>query len=278
MEKGWHSSQLVFDIGAHAGDDTAVYLQLGYQVVSIEANPVLIEKLQHRFSQEIYKGHLTVVHAAVTQNEVDQVGLFVHDDTTKSSLFEGEMHQKINVPSRTLASLIKEYGRPVFCKIDIEGADLPALKSLARSECPDFISVELTHKKLNELHPDSEHLFATLNQLTALGYSCFKLVDQERLQILHRRSFYKKQVELLHRLKQKLLIMSGLNSKSRFLRRFHLEPEAEVSGLPTFLLKDRWYSADEMRSLIRFHFEEYSAITDQPDFTLWVDLHAAYTR
>ena len=33
---------LVFDIGLNNGDDTAYYLHLGYRVIGVEANPLLV--------------------------------------------------------------------------------------------------------------------------------------------------------------------------------------------------------------------------------------------
>jgi len=36
---------LIFDIGANNGDDTAFYLKKGFRVVAIEADPALAQKL-----------------------------------------------------------------------------------------------------------------------------------------------------------------------------------------------------------------------------------------
>jgi FkbM family methyltransferase len=278
MEGSQSRTNLIFDIGAHNGDDTAVYLQLGYNVISIEANPALVEVLKKRFADEIKAGRLHVVHAAITDRNMGDVVLYLQHDTSKSSLFSGETHQKINVPGRTLAQMIHQFGKPFYCKIDIEGGDLSALQSLSENECPNYISVELTYRKLGELRPDSEDLYATLKQLTLLGYTRFKLVDQERLQTLNNQSFYKRNLILSQRIKQKLLTLFRMDDRSQLLKRFGLNSDAELSGFPTFLLKDRWYTSTEMQELIRFHFTEYRSITDNPTFTLWVDLNASFAH
>jgi len=35
------SGQLVFDIGLHGGDDAAYYVWRGYEVIGVDANPLL---------------------------------------------------------------------------------------------------------------------------------------------------------------------------------------------------------------------------------------------
>ena len=40
---------LIYDVGMHDGDDTAYYLDKGFQVVAVEANPVLVQSGRERF-------------------------------------------------------------------------------------------------------------------------------------------------------------------------------------------------------------------------------------
>src|SRR5258705_4089288 len=42
--------QLIYDVGAHEGQDTAFYLKKGFKVVAIEASPQLSAKLSEKFS------------------------------------------------------------------------------------------------------------------------------------------------------------------------------------------------------------------------------------
>lgn len=39
---------LIFDAGAHRGDDTDFYLGKGFRVVAAEANPILVDHLRRR--------------------------------------------------------------------------------------------------------------------------------------------------------------------------------------------------------------------------------------
>jgi hypothetical protein len=48
-----HMNQaLVFDIGLHNGDDTSYYLDLGYRVVGVEANPLLASRCTQQLIAE----------------------------------------------------------------------------------------------------------------------------------------------------------------------------------------------------------------------------------
>ena len=58
---------LVYDIGAHTGEDTAFYLSRGFHVVSVEANPDLCEGLSTRFGDAVAEGRLQVVNKAVAR-------------------------------------------------------------------------------------------------------------------------------------------------------------------------------------------------------------------
>ena len=49
---------LIIDIGTNNGDDTAYYLEKGFNVVAVEANPSLCATLASRFAAEIRDGRL----------------------------------------------------------------------------------------------------------------------------------------------------------------------------------------------------------------------------
>ena len=46
-------SKVIFDLGMNNGDDTAFYLNWGFNVVALEANPALCERAQKRFGELI---------------------------------------------------------------------------------------------------------------------------------------------------------------------------------------------------------------------------------
>src|SRR4051794_15280174 len=65
-------SDLIYDVGANNGDDTAYYLARGYRVLSVEANPLLAERLRQRFAREIEAGRVIVEGRGVS----DRAGEF----------------------------------------------------------------------------------------------------------------------------------------------------------------------------------------------------------
>src|SRR6476660_4069428 len=56
---------LIFDVGMNNGDDSAYYLSKGYQVVAVEANPILVERARARFKSEIAAGQLLIEPVAI---------------------------------------------------------------------------------------------------------------------------------------------------------------------------------------------------------------------
>jgi FkbM family methyltransferase len=58
---------LIIDLGAHNGDDTGYYLQKGFRVVSVEANPILAEQIAGRFPHAVRAGRLTVLNIGIVE-------------------------------------------------------------------------------------------------------------------------------------------------------------------------------------------------------------------
>lgn len=272
VKKGF--DKLVFDVGAHKGDDIAVYLSLGFRVVAIEANPELIPLLQKRFNKELDNERLVILNYAIGPQNNIETKLYVNEDTSKSSLFGKQELKSVPVFTKTLASLIEDFGVPHYCKIDIEGADLFALDSLNESIAPSYISVEISGDHINAILDDPKILFYTLDRLYSLGYTRFKLVDQERLVVLANDSFYKQNLQPLQRVNNKVRTLLGLDRRSRFLKKFNLEKDAEVSGLPSELLEKKWVAYQEVKRLAQFHFKEFASVVRSSNLIFWVDLHA----
>ena len=55
---------LIFDIGASNGTDTQFYLDKGFDVVAVEADPVMYEENLHRFKTSIVQGRLQMLNRA----------------------------------------------------------------------------------------------------------------------------------------------------------------------------------------------------------------------
>lgn len=175
------TSDLIFDIGMHTGEDTAFYLKKGFRVVAVEANEALVRRAMERFADEIDAGRL-VIHAAAIGETRGTTSFYVNDQkddwgttcpafVTRNEAL-GTTHEKLEVPCITFQDVIARHGMPYYAKIDIEGADLLCLRALLDfDERPRFVSIETS---LN----DFDAVFGELAHLWVLGYRHFKVVNQ----------------------------------------------------------------------------------------------------
>lgn len=160
---------LVFDIGFHNGNDTAHYLDRGFRVVAVEANPLLVVAGRARFADPIRSGRLTLLGVGVAK-EAGERDFFVNEQNSEWSSFYPSFGQRgggfttIRVPTMPLSRLIAEHGVPFFAKIDVEGADWHCLNDLP-ADPPRYVSVEA-------------HRLEYLAVLYAKGYRRFKIVNQ----------------------------------------------------------------------------------------------------
>lgn len=163
---------LIFDIGANSGDDTAYYLDKGFAVIAVEASPVLVSTLRQRFKACPSPDKLTIVNAGVFR----EAGIFpfyrnLENDHWSSfdaayGTRQGTQYETINVPCVTINSLLERHGIPRYLKIDVEGVDRMILAELRGTDCrPAFISVE-------------EYGIAALQDLQSLGYEAFFFAAQ----------------------------------------------------------------------------------------------------
>lgn len=133
---------LVFDIGAHVGSRSATLLSLGAEVVAVEPQPVfarMIERyLAHRLRgfETVAVGaaegeatlHISSRHPTVTTIS----GRFINGVQASEGFRDVVWDREIRLPVTTLDRLIERYGRPAFCKIDVEGAESDILRGLSQ--------------------------------------------------------------------------------------------------------------------------------------------------
>lgn len=268
--------RLIYDVGAHKGDDTQVYLQMGYNVVAIEANQDLIKTMEKRFADFILENRLVIIHCAISDKDNVELPFFIATDTSKSSLLDYSLiyQKQVTVIGRRLSTIIQEMGVPYYCKIDIEGADIMAINSLEKEQLPATISVETCGKPLRLLRIYPSEILETLNQLNKLGYCKFKLIDQFTFKELTDTSFYKANASLYNRMVNKVKALRFESGKGKFLCNYDLPQEAEVSGNFGDQLKGNWLSFNETKKLLFFHLEEYLSVSKNEQHIFWVDLHA----
>jgi FkbM family methyltransferase len=184
------SHDLVFDVGAHKGEDSEFYLKLGYRVVGIEANPELATELKSRYSREIARGAFAIVDKAISEtpgtisfwvNKKLSVWGTADPNWAKRNQGMGADSEEIKVESIRFSKVIEQHGCPHYLKIDVEGADMLCVHGLEGMSCrPAYISVESNKTSWRGLMDE-------FNTFERLGYRRFKVVDQR----LHRNGEYK---------------------------------------------------------------------------------------
>jgi FkbM family methyltransferase len=134
---------LVFDIGAHAGNRSRAFSALGCRVVAIEPQPDFARVLRTLFGQS---RDVTILEAAVSNvagratlalsERTPTVTTLAHDwrqARAKEAGFKGvRWNRQIEVETTTLDRLIVRYGAPKFVKIDCEGSEAAILAGLTQ--------------------------------------------------------------------------------------------------------------------------------------------------
>lgn len=124
-------SALCFDVGANIGRKSETMLRAGGRVVAFEPSPVAQLELRARCGRD---KDWTLLPAAVgAQGGI--AALHAVRDSARSSFIQGWAEDVINiyhVPVVTLDAAIKTFGRPFYCKIDVEGWELEVLKGLSQ--------------------------------------------------------------------------------------------------------------------------------------------------
>ncbi len=164
--------RVIYDLGANNGDDIPYYLLRSERVVAVEANPALCELIRTRFGAEIEAGRLTVENCVVAAEGGGGAFVDFHIHRANHVLSQLTLpaaaaeFDKVTLPARTVAEIIRRHGDPYYVKIDIEHYDAEILRALFQAGIfPPFVSAEA----------HSVEVFALL---VAQGrYNAFKLVD-----------------------------------------------------------------------------------------------------
>src|SRR5690606_12638782 len=134
---------LVFDVGAHLGDRTAAFASLGARVVALEPQPAVarwlrrivgrnprVEVLEEAVGRTEGTARLSV---SGTQPTVSTLPEAWRDEMPgRNAGFRGvRWNEAVPVPVTTLDRLAERFGRPDFCKLDIEGHEAEALAGLS---------------------------------------------------------------------------------------------------------------------------------------------------
>jgi FkbM family methyltransferase len=128
---------LCFDVGAHRGRRTDLFLDLGARVVCVEPQPRCIEILTDKYRARpevaiVPKGLAAApgVRSLRLCEMADAISTFSEEWQT-GRFQDQNWDTAVDVPMTTLDTLIKEFGRPQFCKIDVEGLEIEVLHGLS---------------------------------------------------------------------------------------------------------------------------------------------------
>ena len=135
---------LCFDIGAHLGDRLHTWSKLGARVVALKPHPDMMTWLRRWYGhhpnivlvkkavsaqpgrETLWINHLTPSVSTISQKWLTRI--------QQNRRFAGaRWEEQIPVTVTTLDQLIRQYGSPTFCKIDVEGAELDVLQGLSQA-------------------------------------------------------------------------------------------------------------------------------------------------
>lgn len=148
--KGFHTNDVVYDIGANIGTKTEIFLRLGARVVAVEPDACNQEVLRSKFLRfRIFPKPVTIVGLAVSERDGVETMWIDGDGSALNTLsqkwvvalkedkkrFEHtddplEFGRKMSVETTTLDRLIGVHGSPFYIKIDVEGNELSVLRGL----------------------------------------------------------------------------------------------------------------------------------------------------
>jgi FkbM family methyltransferase len=177
-------NDLVFDIGANMGNRVAPLLALGAKVLAVEPQETCYLYLKLKYGNSIHieqkasgAGEYTSTirlnrHSSTIASMSEKWIGAVQNSRFKNYTWSGE--QKVTVT--TLDELIRQYGRPGFIKIDVEGFEAEVLKGL--SQPVDVISFEYTTP---EMLGETLHCLRLLNALSENYQYNFSIAENNTL-------------------------------------------------------------------------------------------------
>jgi len=176
---------LVFNIGAHSGVRTEVFVLLGAEVIAVEPQPQMADELRSRF----WYLPVEVVQAAAGPTE-GTIKLTIYPKMRSASCEPrwidagggGKMRpadrwdSRLEVKQITLDSLIADYALPNFVKIDVDGYEREVLRGLSHkvpSLCFEatMVYVEPAIECLEDL-------------IERLGFTEFNYLVQEKMELI----------------------------------------------------------------------------------------------
>lgn len=251
-------NKLIFDIGMHIGQDTKYYLREGFNVVAVDANPVLVENAKKKFSKYIASGQLKILNVGIADSDgvlpfYKNLRLSEWSSFNKSlGTRNGSPFEVVEIQCISIDKLFKEYGVPYYNKIDIEGNDFLCLLGISDEEKPKYVSCEAFE-------------LGWLDILLSKGYSKFKLISQlDNFTPINIKKELKKYYPFFK------FIKNGI--KLRVQKIIPLKHPYGSSGPFGEQTKGEWKSYEEIKKL----YLEFNNNGKPLNNVSWFDFHATY--
>ena len=202
-----HPGALVFDIGGNNGFYAGSFLDLGAKVICVEPQPYCIQVLKQKFKNS---SDIKILEMGVAEKCGELVLHMDSKNNTTATFSEKFMKQgpfknrnwgeETTVPVTTLDDLIREYGKPEYCKIDVEGYEPNVLQGLS-TPIP-YLSFEYYQGFMDDIERCLDHL-EVLGEIS-LNYA--PTFDFTRLAL---KKWTKNKEELLTKIRQSSLEYAG---------------------------------------------------------------------
>lgn len=179
-----NDGDLAFDVGAHVGNRVAALSALGAKVIAVEPQPLMARVLRLFFGWR----SVHVVQKAVAAEE-GELSMQINSRNPTVSTLSAEFVRAAakadgwkneiwdaseTIEATTLDALIRQFGRPRFIKIDVEGFELEVLTGL--SSRVDALSFEFVTMQ-------RDRAYACIDRCVELGFRQFNLSIGETLRL-----------------------------------------------------------------------------------------------
>lgn len=159
---------LCFDVGANLGNRTKCFAALCGKVIAFEPQSRCFEYLNFLYK---YNDAVDILPYALGEKD-ERLSMMLSQSSTTSSLSE-EWIQRVQASGRfgdrawvdvetvevkTLDAMVRQYGIPEFCKIDVEGFEHKVITGL--SQPLKYLSFEFTPEYFESTHACIQHLIS----------------------------------------------------------------------------------------------------------------------
>lgn len=150
----------VLHVGMHKAEEYSIYKNAGVESICfVEANPFLCDYVAEQVLKNINNTH--IVHAAISDRIGEEIELKITNNNESSSILDLKDHSiiyphivethRLKLRTNTLDQIIQIYEDPKIFNIlnlDIQGAELKALKGFTHWSNVDAIFTEVNYREM----------------------------------------------------------------------------------------------------------------------------------